>query len=1155
LLGPIIFLALTSYPTFAENDDGRGRSAEEVTKWQKELEEVKELWLKQDTDKGIPESENLLSHTELVFGKDSPEVGIVLYRIGFFYCKRGDFERALPYIERSLKLVSPLPDDAQILGIKADLYWGLGLCYSARTELDRAIQAFNESLKLKENLVGADDSSLVQPLIETAQTQSLYGRPTDAIPLLEHALAISEKNFGTESTQVATALALLGNTRAQAGQFEQALASLKRSLQIREKILPPTNPDVGIATFNLGTIYAQVGDYRQAMPLLERSVALLEKSYVSHDAVSAGPFASALNSLGSAQLSIGEYDKSIATLQRCLAVNESATGSASTFLVAPLNALALAYRNRGDFDRARALFERALRILEGAPSFMSSQRVDTLNSLAWMLLNIGDEDAALKLFSQAKDLCEKQLGPTAIAVTSSLDGLALINQRRGNISGALSLSERSLTVREKTLGPSHLLVATSLYNASELAEMSGEADRARNMLQKALAIEQKTLPPNHPSIGRTLDRLATISFRRGNFSEAQDLWRKSVAIADLAAPDDPDTCMRLGGLGTSEIFNGDVPKGVAEFVEAWKRLRRCIARQTVLQKGSSAASLQKQEQFGRDWFNSLCQLDLLTTSQPAARSGAEQLAFGKALLEEIETVRAKLTAEGRTQVQALRDQADSVRMQLIAIPKQEEFGWLRQRIDWQNSQSDKMEAQLKAIEEKLASTSALVFQTVSESKLSLSEIARRLPPNAALVDFVQYRRYEPKWTGQGYAAHEQRYAAYLTFPLVGESGEIGVERVDLGEAAPIDDAVGVVAKRFGAGRYLAKDLPPALQRLSELVYAPLAKHLTNVSHLIICPDGQLNRIPFEMLSVPNKFLLEEKTISYVTSAREIVRLDAAQSKAKSGPQKQKSLVMGNPDFDLDLAKTSTPKSAVQLAGAPAPLRSLSRDYHGLKFNPLPSAEAEARSVAKLLGNDTTLRVGAEAREAELKAVQSPGVLHLATHGFYLSDQESRETNLIDLILTLAGVAPPRDGTQNEWENPLTRCGIALCGANHAGQITSGIREDGVLTGLEASLLNLQGTRLVILSACDSSSGEVKNGEGVMSLLRAFRIAGGETVLASHWKVNDKATNALMTEFIRRWQAGEQRAQAWREAQLSLLRSNDFSNPFFWAAFTLTGEWR
>jgi CHAT domain-containing protein len=227
----------------------------------------------------------------------------------------------------------------------------------------------------------------------------------------------------------------------------------------------------------------------------------------------------------------------------------------------------------------------------------------------------------------------------------------------------------------------------------------------------------------------------------------------------------------------------------------------------------------------------------------------------------------------------------------------------------------------------------------------------------------------------------------------------------------------------------------------------------------------------------------------------------------------------------------------------------------LKFKSLPGSGVEATNVATLLGENAVLRLGPEAREAELKTVVSPRVLHLATHGFFLTDQELKRTSpgRTDRPVGL----DMRQGvltTQNGWENPLVRCGIALAGANHASRITNTIAEDGLLTGLEASLLNLQGTELVILSACDSGTGEVKIGEGVMSLQRAFRIAGAESVLASHWPVSDKATSRLMTEFMRRWRAGEPRAQAWREAQLELLRSKDFSNPYFWSAFTLTGQW-
>jgi CHAT domain-containing protein len=308
-------------------------------------------------------------------------------------------------------------------------------------------------------------------------------------------------------------------------------------------------------------------------------------------------------------------------------------------------------------------------------------------------------------------------------------------------------------------------------------------------------------------------------------------------------------------------------------------------------------------------------------------------------------------------------------------------------------------------------------------------------------------------------------------------------------------------------------------------------------------------LPFDMLSHNGHFLIEEKTISYVTSGREVVRLA---SSVKPQTSNSKSLVMGNPDFDFNLANARPLNSAVQLAGGSSALRSLSRDYNGSKFQPLPGAEAEARSVAKLLGDDTVLYLGADAREAKLKAVQSPRVLHLATHGFYYPDQEFSQTNSsakFDQTRRL-----PYAKGNSDWENPMVRCGIALAGANHAMQITNALAEDGLLTGLEASLLDLHRTELVILSACDSGTGEVKIGEGVMSLRRAFLIAGAQSVLASHWNINDKATSQVMTEFMSRWRTGKPRATAWREAQLSLLRSRDFSNPYYWSAFTLTGQW-
>jgi CHAT domain-containing protein len=568
----------------------------------------------------------------------------------------------------------------------------------------------------------------------------------------------------------------------------------------------------------------------------------------------------------------------------------------------------------------------------------------------------------------------------------------------------------------------------------------------------------------------------------------------------------------------------------------------------------------------------------------AAFLGAEELALNKGTLEEVRVTQAALESDPETTTQELRQERQAALARWERLPRSQ-LG-----PEQQAETRREIEAEVKTIDGKLSERAPLAVLSLRDRNVTTSEIARSLPLESVLVDFVQFWRFDSKAKTNWWK--EQRYAAYLTFPLARGSTNVVVERVDVGEAAPINEAVESICNQMSSDIGYASDhVFPKSQRLGDLVYAPLARHLTNVSHLIVCPDGQLSRVPFEMLRVGDKFLIEEKTISYVTSGREIVRLQSrsgvspdanlpgaatnAAGQAGRPSYVGPALVMGGPDFTLDLSKAGSAsfqlagsagvparssadgkQDALPLAGRMPALRSLSRDYRGRKFKPLPGAEAEVRSVAKLLGGDCVLRVGPDAREAELKAVVSPRVLHLAMHGFFLSDQEFRRTNALrDSWLGNSGTRWNASLPKDDWENPLVRCGIALAGANHAGQITNAVAEDGVLTGLEASLLNLQGTELVILSACDSGTGEVKIGEGVMSLRRPFRIAGAQTVLASHWPVNDKATSQLMTDFIRRWRSGEPRAKAWREAQLSLLHSNEFQNPYFWAAFTLTGQWQ
>jgi len=221
------------------------------------------------------------------------------------------------------------------------------------------------------------------------------------------------------------------------------------------------------------------------------------------------------------------------------------------------------------------------------------------------------------------------------------------------------------------------------------------------------------------------------------------------------------------------------------------------------------------------------------------------------------------------------------------------------------------------------------------------------------------------------------------------------------------------------------------------------------------------------------------------------------------------------------------------------------DYSQIFFGPLPGVNDEVRALRKLLP-DASFLTKEQATKAALQAVVAPSILHIATHGFFLQN---------DPPVGKQTTAQTKDPTRlGKWvarvENPLLRSGLALAGANQA---RSG-NEDGILTAFEATGLDLWGTKLVVLSACDTGVGEVKNGEGVYGLRRAFVMAGAESLMMSLWPVSDLSTRALMIDYYKGLVQNEGRGEALRRVQLQMLRSKSHSHPYYWASFIQTGEW-
>ncbi|MER0203689.1 MAG: CHAT domain-containing protein, partial [Nitrosomonas sp.] len=363
------------------------------------------------------------------------------------------------------------------------------------------------------------------------------------------------------------------------------------------------------------------------------------------------------------------------------------------------------------------------------------------------------------------------------------------------------------------------------------------------------------------------------------------------------------------------------------------------------------------------------------------------------------------------------------------------------------------------------------------------------------------------------------------------------QSIELGDAAEIDHLVHDWRKTLANGRN--PSVAALARKLDEKIMQPVRKLLGEARSVLISPDGALNLIPFAALKDEHdRYLVERVALTYLSSGRDLLRLD---SKIDS---QQPATLLADVDFGkVDNKTTSTPSDR----GA---THRRAGDYQG-EFQPLPGTKAEAQAISKILPAATIL-TGQQASESKLKQLDRPNILHIATHGFFLSDlpENIAKTRGVPLM-GFSQIDLPRKNNPLFNENPLLRSGLALANAN---RLESG-EDDGVLTAMEAANLDLWGTQLVVLSACETGVGEVQNGQGVFGLRRALVIAGSETQVMSLWKVDDDGTKELMVDYYQRLLNSEGRSEAMRQTQLAMLASDNRNHPFYWASFIVSGDWK
>jgi CHAT domain-containing protein/Tfp pilus assembly protein PilF len=1031
----------------------------------------------------------------------------------------GNYTAGVTVAERALAVAEqveqlPLPADFKASVVPGALNL-LGDLYRGAGRYDRAEATFARALKLYEQTKGADDPALAAPLNNLGVLYYETGAYTKALPVFQRAYDLSVKNKGAEHPDTATALNNLAQIYDDLNDFARAEELMRRALAIREKALGAEHPDVAVSLSNLGTLYDELGDPARAEQAMRRALAIKEKAQ--------GPdhpeTATVLNNLGLLFKHNGDLVQSEAYFNRSLAVVEKAQGPDSAALAPTLDNLATLFMERSDYARAEQLFKRALDIRQRALGPEHPDVAETLNNLALLYMERTDYAQAGPLLERARRIFENKFGPEHKLTATALDNLGGFYLAQKDYARAEPLFLRAQAVRAKLFGPESIEAAVSVNNLGALASARGDSARAIELFGRALRAYEKTYGPEHPTLSTYLANLSTDYYASGDLTRARETMARALELSERRLAQ----VLTTGSEEQKRLFVASIAEGQDYAVSLHAQgapndpqaLR--LALLTVLRRKGRVLDAMS-DQIG----------SLRRHLGPADRALLEQLATKNAEL-------AALVLKGPG-----------------ALPPEE----YQARLAKLNAAVNDLQAQI--------STRSAEFRAAGRP-VTLEAVQQAIPAGAALVEFAQYRPYDTRGRTRAERFGAAHYLAYVTR----NTGQPAW--VELGEAAPIDDAL--AAWRVALADPRRADVKELGRALDERLMRPVRQLLGETRQLFLSPDGALNLIPFgALVDEQGKYLVESYTITYLTSGRDLLRLGA---RAES---RQPAVVVADPSFDAGMgaagvqtgqsttAQTgATQTGAAAQRGGGAGRRSV--DFAAAHFSPLPGTAAEGRALGALMPG-LKLLTGAQATEAALKQLSGPQVLHVATHGFFLPGT-ARASAGGTRGLALGGGDAPLPG-----ENPLLRSGLALAGAN-VRQSAGG--EDGVLTALEASGLDLWGTKLVVLSACETGLGDVRGGEGVYGLRRALVLAGSESQVMSLWQVSDAATRDLMVAYYRRLQAGEGRTEALRQVQLEMIRggaqsagaggqrglmgdagarpqAEERGHPFYWASFIQSGAW-
>ena len=916
-----------------------------------------------------------------------------------------------------------------------------------------------------------------------------------ALEFYTKALNIQEKVLGKDHPDVANSYNNIGSVYSDMGDYPKALDFYTKALNIREKVLGKDHPTTAISYNNIGSVYSNMSNYPKALEFFTKALNIKEKVLGKEHPSTALSY----NNIGSVYSDMGDYPKALEFYTKALNIREKVLGKDHPDTATSYYVIGGIYKNIGNYPKALEFHTKALNIREKVLGKDHPDTANSYNDIGLVYSNMGNYSKALEFYTKALNIYEKVLGKNHPYTATSYNSIGLVYGGMGDYAKALEFHTKALDIQEKVLGKDHPKTAISYNNIGSVYSNMSNYPKALEFFTKALNIKEKVLGKEHPSTALSYNNIGSVYSDMGDYPKALEFYLKALDIQEkVLGKDHPKTAISYNNIGSVYNKMGDYLKAYSYSKKAYYVLK--LNRD----KNFEILSNEQKKRFleANRWYLP----HLLTNGYSYQQTAKDKEALSQEIYEIFINDKGILLDDENTiamlkniskdkdltsKIDSLTSLKRAYAKLVGTMPKPEEA----------KSYQDKLKALGEDIEKaeiEIAKMSPKFKQELGIKDLKLSDLTSLLKPNELFVDIGYYGKN------------------YYIFS-VDKSGEVKFEKLNDKDS----DTVNTTIKEFRADidkiiNATDANSSKALKELYNIVITNgIGDRIDKFNSLIISTDGALRLLPFETLMDGNRYLIESKQIRYTPSAKEFIRTHKFNIKDEG-----KDITMfSDPNYE-----SKSGKSMEMVADTPNVNKAVqTRSIKNMgTFKRLRGFKKE-EEVLQSSFNGVKLFSRENANEENILAVKSPKILHITTHGYFISDENIT--------------------------NPMLKSGVALSGANIGIKQQTG---EGLVNALKLSGLSLDGTDLVVLSACETGLVDVKDTSSVASLPKTFIQAGSKNVLMSLWSVDDNSTVELMKEFYTDTQGNEKKFnEVLRNAKIKMIKEG--KHPFYWAAFIMSGE--